>query len=78
MLDYVIVSSIHSAIRENTRPSMGDVTLFGLYVVVVIAAIVTAAIRAQAGTGDVAGVVLATTAPCVYLALLPFGTLTPH
>ena len=75
MIDYVIVCAITSAIKERPEHRVSDVVLFVTYLVLSVAAIVTAASMRGRG-GDTSGVVLATCAPFVYFTLLPFGVLT--
>lgn len=75
MIDYVIVSTIASAIREQPEHSVFEVILFVAYVVVAVAAIVTAATLCSLRRSDHSTLTLAATAPCVYFMLLPFGVL---
>ena len=76
MIDYVIVSTIASAVREQPEHSLAEVVLFVVYVVVAVAAIVTAASMRAARKGEVSAITIAAVAPCVYFLLMPFGVLT--
>lgn len=76
MIDYVVVSTIATAVREQPEHSVAEVMLFIVYVVIAVAAIVTAATLRGARKGDTSSITLAAVAPCVYFLLLPFGVLT--
>ena len=76
MIDYVVVSTIAAAVREQPEHSLSEVILFVSYVVLAVAAIVTAATLRGAHKGDTSSITLAAVAPCVYFMLLPFGVLT--
>ena len=73
MLDYVIVSTIAAAIREQPEHSVAEVVLFATYVVAAVAAVVTAATLRKMHKSDTSSITLAALAPCVYFLLLPFG-----
>ena len=75
MIDFVVVATIIAAIREQPEHSVAEVVLFVTYVVVAIAAIVTAATMCGMKRSDTSSITLAATAPCIYLMLLPFGVL---
>lgn len=75
MIDYVIVSAIAAAIKERPQHTVAEVVLFVAYVVLAVAAIVTAASMRARRVGDTSGIVLATCAPLVYFMLTPFGVL---
>lgn len=73
MIDYVVVSTIAAAIREQPEHSVAEVVLFVAYVAVAVAAVVTAATLRGMRRGDASAITLAAVAPCVYFLLLPFG-----
>lgn len=75
MIDYVIVSTISSAVHQQTTHTTLDVVLFMLYVVIAIAAVVCAATLRASRKGETSGITLAAVAPSLYLLLLPFGVL---
>lgn len=75
MIDYVIVSTIGSAIRDQSEHSVSEVILFVSYVVLAVAAIVTAATLSAMHKADTSSITLAAISPCVYFMLLPFGVL---
>ena len=75
MIDYVLVSTIASAVREQPDHSLAEVVLFITYVVVAVAAIVTAATLRSMRRAETSTITLAATAPCVYWMLMPFGVL---
>ncbi len=73
MLDFIITQSILSSVKEQTQHTVIEVVLFVVYIVISVAAIVTAAtLRTR---GDSSPVVLAVLSPLLYLFLLPFGVL---
>lgn len=76
MIDYVVVSTIAAAVREQPEHSVAEVVLFVAYVVLAVAAIVTAATLRGMRKGDTSSITLAAVAPCVYFLLMPFGVLT--
>ncbi len=76
MIDYVIVSTIAAAIREQPDHGVAEVVLFVTYLVVAIAAVVTAATLRSMNRGETSSITLAAVAPCVYFLLMPFGVLT--
>lgn len=76
MLDYVVVSTIAAAVREQSEHSVAEVVLFVTYVVLAVAAIVTAATMRGMRRSETSTITLAATAPCVFWMLLPFGVLT--
>lgn len=71
MLDWIITQSVISSAKEQSQHSLAEVVLFVVYIVISVAAVVTAAtLRVR---GDSAPVVLAALSPLMYLLLLPFG-----
>lgn len=75
MIDYFIVSTIAASIRDQPDHSLSEVILFVAYVVLAVAAIVTAATMRAIGRADTSAITLATCAPSVFFLLLPFGVL---
>lgn len=76
MIDYVLVSTIAAAIREQPEHSLVEVVLFIVYVVVAVAAVVTAATLKSMRRAETSSITLAAAAPCIYFLLMPFGVLT--
>lgn len=76
MIDYIIVSSITSSIREKSEHSVTDSVLCIAYVVLTVAAVVTAASLRSMKRGDTSAITLATLSPCIYFTLLPFNVLS--
>ena len=76
MIDFVIVQTVATAVREQSDHSVAEVVLFVVYVVLAVAAIVTAATLRGRKASDTSTITLAAAAPCVFWMLLPFGVLT--
>ena len=70
MIDYILSQAIVSSINEQSRHEMWEVVLFVTYIVICVAAIVTAAVRRKS---DASPIVLATVSPLIYWILTPFG-----
>ena len=76
MIDYIIVSTISHAIRQQPEHSVAEVALFVAYLVIALAAIVTAASLRRMHRADTSSITLAVVSPCVYFMLVPFGVLS--
>lgn len=76
MIDVVITATILGAIRDRPDHNVAEMVLFVTYVVVVIAAIVTAATLRSLRRGETSSITLAAVSPCTYFLLLPFGVLS--
>jgi hypothetical protein len=74
MLDLIIVYSILSSVRERSGGhAAAETALFVVYLVVYVAAIVTATALRAARRGETVSIAIALNSPLVYFMLFPFG-----
>lgn len=76
MIDFLITQHIVSSAKdEDAERSVAEVVLVVTYLVLVVAAVVSAALMRARKTTDGSTIVLATLSPLIYFLLLPFGVL---
>lgn len=75
MIDWIITQTILSSIKDQSNHHVVEVTLFVLYLVVGIAAVITAA-SMKKRNGECSAIIIAVNSPIVYFTLLPFGVLS--